>query len=667
MEWNPFAYEPWRSKRTFEHMFNILEADIVIMQETKIQKKDLSDDMVLISGWDVYFSLPREKKGYSGVAIYTRNTTCAPIRAEEGITGCIAAPRSTTSYRDLPEEQRIGGYPTPGQLTGRVDEATLDSEGRCVILEFPAFVLIGVYCPANRDESRDDFRTEFVEALDTRVRNLVALGKEVVVTGDLNIVGAAIDTSRTPEMLQREGISMEDWLESPTRRVFNQLVHGGRVRGERDQGREQPVLTDLCRYFHPKRKGMNTCWDTKKNTRPANFGSRIDYVLCTNGVKSWAEYADIQEGLMGSDHCPVFFRLSSDRTIFGEREFIHDMVNPPGMFVKGRRLRGWAASDMLPLSARLIPEFDRRRTIREMFTRQRSEDSQDAMAKKDADVKRKGEDSQDAIAKKDADTMAKKDADAMAKKDADAMTNKDADAMTKKDADSMAKKDADAKRKREDSQDATAKKDAMETSMPKRKVGGPKALAKSKRPKPASGASATSKSRPGAGQMTLAGFFKAASSDKAKASAEQPNHETVTPAQPPPASITKEARSPSAKSVVSPPSLETLPKDDPHKTPEPSQLDSSKPSPERVFDPIEAKESWSKLLGKRVVPRCNHDEPCISLVTKKPGVNCGRSFYMCPRPLGPSGEKEKDSEWRCGTFIWSSDWTRNASMPGSSD
>lgn len=46
-------------------MFNILEADIVIMQETKIQKKDLSDEMVLISGWDVYFSLPKDKKGMS--------------------------------------------------------------------------------------------------------------------------------------------------------------------------------------------------------------------------------------------------------------------------------------------------------------------------------------------------------------------------------------------------------------------------------------------------------------------------------------------------------------------------------------------------------------------------------------------------------------------------
>ena len=44
---------------------------------------------------------------------------------------------------------------------------------------------------------------------------------------------------------------------------------------------------------------------------------------------------------------------------------------------------------------------------------------------------------------------------------------------------------------------------------------------------------------------------------------------------------------------------------------------------EYVFDPIQAKESWSKLLSKRVVPRCEHNEPCISLLTKKPGINCG--------------------------------------------
>ena len=44
-------------------MFDILEADIVVMQELKIQRKDLRDDMVLVPGWDAYFSLPKHKKG----------------------------------------------------------------------------------------------------------------------------------------------------------------------------------------------------------------------------------------------------------------------------------------------------------------------------------------------------------------------------------------------------------------------------------------------------------------------------------------------------------------------------------------------------------------------------------------------------------------------------
>lgn len=50
-------------------MFDLLEADIVVFQETKIQRKDLRDDMVLVPGWDCYFSLPKTKKGaLSGVS-----------------------------------------------------------------------------------------------------------------------------------------------------------------------------------------------------------------------------------------------------------------------------------------------------------------------------------------------------------------------------------------------------------------------------------------------------------------------------------------------------------------------------------------------------------------------------------------------------------------------
>ena len=78
---------------------------------------------------------------------------------------------------------------------------------------------------------------------------------------------------------------------------------------------------------------------------------------------------------------------------------------------------------------------------------------------------------------------------------------------------------------------------------------------------------------------------------------------------------------------------------------------------ETVHDPIQSKESWSKLFTKPVAPRCEgHNEPCITLLTKKPGMNLGRSFWMCPRPLGPSGAKERNTQWRCQTFIWCSDW-----------
>ena len=50
-------------------MFEILEADIVVFQETKIQRKDLRDDMVLVPGWDCFWSLPRHKKGYPGQSL----------------------------------------------------------------------------------------------------------------------------------------------------------------------------------------------------------------------------------------------------------------------------------------------------------------------------------------------------------------------------------------------------------------------------------------------------------------------------------------------------------------------------------------------------------------------------------------------------------------------
>ncbi|KAI1755941.1 DNA lyase [Xylaria castorea] len=596
---NPFGYQPWSQKKTFEAMFDILEADIVVMQETKIQRKDLQDDMVLVAGWDVFFSLPRHKKGYAGVAIYTRNSACAPIRAEEGILGVLCPPNSTTQFRDLPEDQQIGGYPRPGQLQlrGNIDELTLDSEGRCVILEFPAFVLIGTYSPANRDESRDDFRLGYMEALDVRVRNLVAMGKRVIMTGDLNVVRDAMDTAKLQERLRKEGMTTADFFSAPSRRIFNQLLFEGNLAGPRDEERETPVLWDLCRLFHPTREGMFTCWDTKKNTRPGNFGSRIDYVLCTDDMKSWFIDSNIQEGLMGSDHCPVFAILNDTVQIDDKEVFIKDIMNPSGVFKNGKRLREWSTKDLLPLSAKLIPEFDRRQSIKDMFSKKPAPPKTIPALSQDASTM-EVEESEKPVASGSTGTM----------NSAPPPSTASVPSPVKSSSRSLKR---------------TPSESTSSNNNPKKARAG------------------LNREPPKKGQSSLMGFFKPKATENQTNKSEDKLIPSTSGLD---STVEVEPSSSSTKSET--------PKTDIDKP----QADWTYTDSENVFDPIEAKESWSKLLGKRIVPKCDHGEDCISLVTKKSGMNRGRSFFICPRPLGPSGEKEKGTQWRCGTFIWSSEW-----------
>ncbi|OQD77140.1 hypothetical protein PENDEC_c003G04550 [Penicillium decumbens] len=594
--------------RYVQSMFEILEADIVVFQETKIQRKDLRDDMVLVPGWDCYFSLPKFKKGELSFCIADR-VKLTP----EGITGILCPPNSAVPFRDLPEEQQIGGYPTSEQLTRpafmnqendedgsddgkttpdpKIDAATLDSEGRSIVLEFPAFVLIGVYCPAYRDESRDFFRMDFLTALDARVRNLIALGKRVFMTGDINIAKTSLDSAHALEGIRKRTTTEEEYISTPPRRLFNSLLSDGVVVGTRDEGREQPVMHDICRSFHPERSGMYTCWDTRLNTRPGNFGARIDYVLCSLDMQDWFCDSNIQEGLMGSDHCPVFAVFKDQVPYQGGLTHIRDIMNPPGMFKDGKRQQEYSSRFMLPASGRLLPEFDmdKRRSIKDMFARKppstlsRSSSAASALEKPIASPASGPATPTTTTPNETLNTLV-----------------------------------------------------SCDTQAP-----GAVPLKRSKPPPAVSAKRSKSITAPSAsGQKSLMGFFKPKAGDGASPKKSNP------------------APSPSMAPAASQPPDTTA--DIPITS---TGTSSAQPSPGRlrtddsVVDPIVSKEDWTKLFTKKAVPRCeSHQEPCISLTTKKPGMNRGRAFWICPRPLGPRGEKEKGSQWRCPTFIWASDW-----------
>ncbi|RKF55010.1 DNA lyase Apn2 [Golovinomyces cichoracearum] len=635
---NLFGYHPWCQDRRFSAMFDILEADIVVMQETKIQRKDLHDDMVLVPGWDAFFSLPKYKKGYSGVVIYTRNSICAPIRAEEGITGILTPPNSFVSFRDPANELQIGGYPTTRQLSDlSQDASTIDSEGRCLILEFPAFILIGTYCPAIRDESRNEYRLNFLRALDIRVRNLVKAGKRVLLAGDLNIVREEIDSAYAEEQMRKQCISHNEFLSDPARRIFNQLLIDGKVIGNRDLGREKPIMWDICRSFNPTRNNMFTCWDQKINARPGNFGSRIDYILYSERFMDWFCESDIQDGLMGSDHCPVYVILKQTVEINGKATDIKDIMSS-GMFKNGIRQREWCTKDQLPLSAKLIPEFDRRRNIKEMFT------GRATVAKKSlqANNKVKGKlashiDPKVLIFTSEESRYISRPHLKRGEHDKETQTSKSCTALiTKPDAQNNFNPEI-----------CQLKYIEMENES-KNLLEYPQNNITCPIPDPI-----TAKKRPEKRQRSLRSFFEVRSPDK-KLSAE--NRFTL-----PPNTLRSVVASENIVMGSSQSTSATIVTgfEDAFENCGASFSNTNISVPKEIPDPIVARENWFKLLNKRELPLCEHNEPCISLVTRKSGINYGRSFYICSRPPGPSGQKEKNSPWRCSTFIWKNDWNRH--------
>ena len=503
------------------------------------------------------------------MGVYTRQAVCEPIRAEEGLLGVLCPPGSSTPYRELPDGDCIGGYPTPAQVAELgVDPAALDAEGRCVVVEFPAFVLFGVYSPANSNGLRDDFRYGFICALDTRIRNLARMGKYVVLTGDLNVSREEIDTARAEEAMREEGLTRDDYLNAPNRRVFNQLLENGQVPGHRDEGRELPVLWDVCREFHPKRTGMFTHWEQKINARPGNFGSRIDYVLCSIEMKTWFADSNIQEGLVGSDHCPVYAATKEVVHWHGKATPILDIMNPEGIFRNGRRVGvPNLTTDLLPLSGKLLPEFDKRRSIKDMFSKKLPLPSTES-----ATTSQQRSFATAGIPVVSGDLVAPQQPDARR-----TTTGETIEAETP-----PPKKPG----KRSSSTTSPAKpiKRAKAMSGPS----GPQPLAK--------------------GQQSLKGFF----APKTSAPAENDQFKVAK--------------------IATTSSVPTISATDVANVGISSPRESSSTASELFPDPDSSREGWTKLFSKRPDPRCEgHGEPCKSLTTKKPGPNCGRQFWICAR------------------------------------
>ncbi|KAJ3414332.1 Class II abasic (AP) endonuclease [Chytridiales sp. JEL 0842] len=269
---------------TTEALLQSLQSDIICFQEVKTSRSKLDSDIAIVPDYDGFFTFSKVRMGYSGVATYAKSPVATPLDAEEGISGRHGGKLSKEEAAAIYEE-----------LYKEYDDKELqamDAEGRVVITDHGLFVLFNVYVPNSHSEDREHFKLRFLNALEIRTKALLSMGREVIIVGDLNICHRPIDHC-DPENSVKEA-KVDAFGETPSRRWLEKLV-----------GPDTGCMVDVFRHFWPTKRGAFTCWNTLIDGRKSNFGTRIDYILCSPNLIPWFKSCSIDSKIMGSDHCPV--------------------------------------------------------------------------------------------------------------------------------------------------------------------------------------------------------------------------------------------------------------------------------------------------------------------------------------------------------------------------
>ncbi|MDQ7784662.1 MAG: exodeoxyribonuclease III [Desulfomonilaceae bacterium] len=224
--------------------------DILCIQETKARPEQVTKALLSPPGYASFWNAA-QKKGYSGVAVYTKET---PIHVETSL-----------------------------------GVRKFDEEGRFIRLDFKEFSVINVYFPNGKmNAERLRFKMEFYETFLDYVQDLRATIPRLCFLGDVNTAHREMDLARPKENSNVSGFLPEE------REWIDKVVAAGYVDTFRDLNK------DLVQY---------SWWDLKSRARERNVGWRIDYVFVTAEMRDAVKNAFILTDVMGSDHCPVGVEL----------------------------------------------------------------------------------------------------------------------------------------------------------------------------------------------------------------------------------------------------------------------------------------------------------------------------------------------------------------------
>lgn len=228
-------------------------ADIICLQETKATSSDIDTTLLENLGFEHHW-FSAEKKGYSGVAIFTK------IK---------------------PTKVKIGsGHPLS------------DAEGRVIEMQFGDIKLINAYFPSGTSgDTRQEYKYQWLNEFETYLEGIKKTNPKIIVCGDYNIAHNEIDIHDPKGNKKSSGFLPEE------REWMTKFFNAGWI--------------DTFRYLNNEPHHY-TWWSQRfPSVRLNNKGWRIDYFAVTEALKKQLLAAAIYPDIKHSDHCPIYIDIKN--------------------------------------------------------------------------------------------------------------------------------------------------------------------------------------------------------------------------------------------------------------------------------------------------------------------------------------------------------------------